>query len=91
MEDNLYPLNDLNNAYEFYLNGSAKLGQLTLSPAIGIGRNNAVDADSLEIDLLFDLPITKQLSLSGYVVHVCFSQPVEYNYYKFGTALSLEF
>jgi len=91
VEDNLYPLNDLNNAYEFYLNGSAKLGQLTLSPAIGIGRNNAVDADSLEIDLLFDLPITKQLSLSGYVVHVYFSQPVEYNYYKFGTALSLEF
>jgi len=45
----------------------------------------------LEIDLLFDLPITKQLSLSGYVVHVYFSQPVEYNYYKFGTALSLEF
>jgi hypothetical protein len=91
VEDNLYPLNDLNNAYEFYLNGSAKLGQLTLSPAIGIGRNNAVDADSLEIDLLFDLPITKQVSLSGYAVYVDFSVPVDYNYYKLGTALSLSF
>jgi len=91
VEDNLYPLNDLNNAYLFYLNGSAKLGQLTLSPAIGIGRNNAVDADSLEIDLLFDLPISKQLSLSGYAVYVDFSLPVEHNYYKLGAALSLSF
>ncbi|MGB5734200.1 MAG: hypothetical protein WBM40_07155 [Thiohalocapsa sp.] len=91
VEDNLYPLNDLNNAYEFYLNGSARLGQLTLSPAIGIGRNNAVGADSLEIDLLFDLTISKQLSLSGYAVYVDFSEPVDYNYYKLGTALSLSF
>jgi hypothetical protein len=91
VEDDLYPLNDLNHAYLFYLNGSAKLGRLTLSPAIGIGRNQAVDADSLEIDLLFDLPLSKHLSLSGYIVHVDFSVPVEYNYYKFGTALSLSF
>jgi hypothetical protein len=91
VEDDLYPLNDLNHSYLFYLNGSAKLGRLTLSPAIGIGRNQAVDADSLEIDLLFDLPLSKHLSLSGYVVHVDFSVPVEYNYYKFGTALSLSF
>jgi len=91
VEDNLYPLNDLNNAYLFYLNGSAKLGQLTLNPAIGIGRNQAVDADSLEIDLLFDLPITKQLTLSGYALYVDFSVPVAYNYYQLGTAFSLSF
>lgn len=91
LEDDLYPANDLNNAYLFYLDGSAKLGRLTLSPAIGIGRNQAVDADSLEIDLLFDLALGKQLSLSGYAVYVDFSVPVEYNYYKFGAALSLSF
>ena len=91
VEDNLYPLNDLNNAYLFYLNGSATLGRLTLSPAIGIGRNNAVDADSLEIDLLFNRPTSKQLSLSGYAVYVDFSVPVDYHYYKLGTALSLSF
>lgn len=91
VEDDLYPLNDLNNAYLFYLNGSAKLGRLKLKPAIGVGRNDAVDADSLEIDLLFDLPLSKQLSLSGYAVYVKFSVPVDYNYYKFGTALSLSF
>ena len=89
VEDNLYPLNDRNNAYLFYLNGSAKLGRLTLNPAIGIGRNNAVHADSLEIDLLFDLPISKRLSLGGYAVYVDFSVAVKYNYMKFGTALSL--
>jgi hypothetical protein len=91
VEDDLYPLNDRNDAYLFYLNGSAQLGRLTLSPAIGIGRNEAVDADSLEIDLLFDLPISRRLSLSGYAVYVDFSVPVEYNYYTFGTALNLSF
>ena len=91
VEDNLYPLNDRNNAYLLYLNGSAKLGRLTLNPAIGVGRNNAVHADSLEIDLLFDLPITKRLSLGGYAVYVDFSKAVKLNYMKFGTALSLSF
>jgi hypothetical protein len=91
VEDDLYPLNDRNNAYLFYLDGSAKLGRLTLNPAIGIGRNDAVDTDSLEVDPLFDPPITKQLSLSGYAVYVDFSVPVEYNYYTLGTALSLSF
>ena len=91
VEDNLYPLNDQNDAYLFYLNGSAKLGRLTLNPAIGIGRNDAVHADSLEIDLLFDLSITKRLSLGGYAVYVEFRRPVKLSYVQLGTALSLSF
>jgi len=59
--------------------------------AVGNGRNEVGDADLLEIDLLFDLPISKRLWLSGYAVCVNFSVPVEYNYYKLGTALSLSF
>ena len=91
VEDNLYPLNDRNNTYLFYLNGSAKLGRLTLNPAIGIGRNDAVHADSLEIDLLFDLPITKRLSLGGYAVYVDFSKASNISYMQLGTTLSLSF
>lgn len=90
-EDDLYPLNDQNDAYLFYLNGSLTLGSFVLEPAIGLGRNDAVAADSLEINFLFTWDLPGNFEAAGYLVHVDFTKDVLPNYTVGGVSLAYDF
>lgn len=89
-EDDLYPYNDENHVTLVYATGRMDLDELRLRSTIGIGRNAAVGADSVEIDLFFDYALNSQLTLSGYFVHVDFSAELP-DYSTVGTSLSYNF
>ncbi|NEX15816.1 MAG: hypothetical protein C1943_04040 [Halochromatium sp.] len=90
-EDDLYPYNDQNNAHLFYIDGSITLGKIRLQPALGIGRNDAIGRDSVELDLFFSYPLSKRIDLAGYLVRVDFSGEEPPNYTKIGTSISYNF
>lgn len=90
-EDDLYPFNDQNHAHLFYIDSSAKLGKLTVQTALGIGRNDAISRDSVELDLFFSYPLSKRAVLAGYLVRVDFSGDEPPNYTKIGTSIRYAF
>ncbi len=90
-DDDLDPYNDENNTYLFYVKGSAQIGPVALQPAIGYGRNRAVEADVLEIDFLFSWDLPGNFMLEGYIVHADFGPEVLPSYTESGASLAYEF
>jgi len=90
-EDDLYPFNDQNDFQLYYAKGRVVLGDLTLYPAIGIGRNYALESDSLELDLLFEYQLPGNFELEGYLVYVDFERDVLPNFLVGGFTLGYGF
>tara|TARA_R100000027_G_scaffold67263_1_gene65297 strand:+ start:23398 stop:24636 length:1239 start_codon:yes stop_codon:yes gene_type:complete len=90
-QDDLYPYNDENDMLLFYLKASAQWGNLTVYPAVGIGRNYAVDSDSLELDLLLRYDLPGNFVLEGYLIYVEFEDSTLANYSIGGATIGYNF
>ncbi|MBC2604084.1 hypothetical protein [Puniceicoccus vermicola] len=90
-EDNLYPYNNQNDFELYYLKGSATFGDLTINPAIGIGRNHAIESDSIEIDVLFNYDLPGNFQLEGYFVYVDFEKDIFPSYFLGGATIGYNF
>jgi len=90
-EDDLYPFNDRNRTHLFYWMATMEWEGLTIYPAVGIGRNDAVRSNSYEVDLLFDYSVSENFSLAGFFVYVKFEKEVLPDYSIVGASLAYGF
>jgi hypothetical protein len=90
-EDDLIPFDDRNNCHLYYVDGHCRIGAFSTQVAFGYGKNQALDADSKELDVWLYYNITPHVQLGGYVVWTQYDTDVIDSYNQYGSALSYHF
>lgn len=90
-EDNLDPFNEQNHTYLFYLKSGIDFGRLKLEPAVGAGRNFALEADTFEFDFFFSYELSAAFRLEGYAVYTDYQTDELPSYTVVGASLAYAF